>query len=145
MSPSTATRTWGRAVPVRTGSKRVIVGLLLAAVVVAVILLAQRLPAPDKAPPLSITNSSAYAVTMEASGPGQDGWITVGVVDANTTVVAREVVDQGSTWTLRFTSQGREFDGYDIARSQLASDGWHYTVPDEIGSQLAEAGVPKSP
>ena len=61
MSPSTATRTWGRAVPVRTGSRQVIVGLVLAVVAVAVVMLAQRLPAPGKVPPLSIENQSLTA------------------------------------------------------------------------------------
>jgi hypothetical protein len=59
--------------------------------------------------------------------------------------VAREVIDQGSTWSLRFTSQGQGFEGYEVSRSQLASDGWHYSVPTDIGSQLVQAGVPQSP
>ncbi|MGZ4695737.1 MAG: hypothetical protein ACXWA3_19095 [Acidimicrobiales bacterium] len=145
MSPSTATRTWGRAVPVRSSSRRVLVGIAIAVVAVAVIALAQRMPAPGKAPPISLVNPSDYAVTIEASGPGTNGWVTIGIISPRTTTVSREVVDQGPDWSLRFTSQGQDFDGYEVSRDQLASDGWHYTVPSEISGQLADAGVPQSP
>jgi hypothetical protein len=145
MTPSTATPTWRRAVPVRSGSRRVLVGILLAVVALAVAVLAQRMPEPHKAPAISIDNPSDYAVTIEATGPDGKGWMTIGIVDPGSTTVAREVIDQGSVWSLRFTSQGRDFDGFEVTRSQLASDGWQYTVPTQIGDQLAEAGVPQSP
>lgn len=145
MSSSTATRTWGRAVPVRSSSRRVLVGIAIAVIAVAVVALAQRMPEPGKVPPVSLENSSDYSVTVEASGPGTNGWVTIGIIPARSTTVSREVVDQGSDWSLRFTSQGQGFDGYEVSRSQLASDGWHYTVPSEISGQLAEAGVPQSP
>lgn len=145
MTPSTATPTWRRAVPVRSGSRRVLVGLLLAVVAVAVAVLAQRMPEPAKAPAITIDNASDYAVTIEATGPDGKGWMTIAIVDPGSTRVAREVIDQGSVWSLRFTSQGRDFEGFEVSRSQLASEGWRYTVPTEIGDQLAEAGVPQSP
>jgi hypothetical protein len=145
MSPSTATRTWGRAVPVRSGSKRLLLGLAGAVVAAAVLVLAQRMPEPGKVPPIAIENRSDYAVTVEVTGSGDGGWVTIGTAGPRSTAVAREVIDQGSNWSLRFTSQGRAFDGYEVSRGQLASDGWHYTVPDDIGDQLIESGVPPSP
>ena len=122
-----------------------LVGILLAVVAVAVAVLAQRMPEPDKAPAITIDNPSDYAVTIEATGPDGKGWMTIGIIDPGSTKLAREVIDQGSVWSLRFTSQGRDFDGFEVSRSQLAADGWHYTVPTQIGDQLAEAGVPQSP
>ena len=145
MSPSTATRTWRRAVPVRSSSRRVLIGVLLAVVAVAVAMLAQRMPEPHKAPAITIDNASDYAVTIEASGADDNGWMTVAIVDPHSTQVAREVIDQGSVWSLRFTSQGVEFTDHKVTRSDLAADGWHYTIPTEIGDQLAESGVPQSP
>jgi hypothetical protein len=145
MSPSTATRTWGRAVPVRSGSRRVLLVVLAAVVVIAGVALAQTMQEPAKAPALSIDNPNDYAVTVEASGPGPDGWVTVAIVGPRSSYVAREVIDQGSTWSLRFTSQGRGFDGYEVDRHDLAAAGWTYDVPTDVGGQLAEAGVPATP
>jgi|SRR3954451_7072042 hypothetical protein len=145
MTPSTATRTWRRAVPVHSNSRRVLVGVLLAVVAVAVVVLAQRMPAPHKAPGITIDNPSDYAVTIEATGADGTGWMSVAIVDPHSTYLAREVIDQGSVWSLRFTSQGVEFSDHQVTRSDLAAEGWHYTIPSEIGDQLAEAGVPRSP
>jgi len=145
MSPSTTTRTWGRVVPVRSSSKRVLVGLVLAVIAIAAVGLAQTMPPPAKAPAITIDNPTDYTAMIEASGPGPDGWVGIGIVEPHSTVVATEVVDQGSTWSLRFTSQGERFGDFEISRDQLAADDWHYSVPTEIGGQLAEAGVPHSP
>jgi hypothetical protein len=145
MSPSTATRTWGRAAPVRTGSRRVLIAVLLALVVVAGVALAETMQEPTKAPALTIDNPNDYAVTVEASGQGPDGWVTIAIVEPRRSTIAREVIDQGSGWSLRFTSQGREFPPFEIPRRDLAATGWSYAIPTEVGAQLTEAGVPPTP
>jgi len=145
MTPSTATRTWRRAVPVRSGSRRVLVGVLLAVVAIAVVVLAQRMPEPHKAPAITIDNPSDYAVTIEATGADGTGWTAVAIVDPHSTRVAREVIDQGPVWSLRFSSQGVEFTDHEMTRRDLAAADWHYSIPAEIGDQLAESGVPQSP
>jgi hypothetical protein len=145
MSPSTATRTWGRAVPVRPGSRRVQLAIHAVVVGVAAVALAQTMQEPAKAPPITIDNPNDYAITIETSGQGPDGWVTIAIVEPKSSTVAREVVDQGSSWSLRFTSQGEGFAGYQIDRSDLAGAGWTYAVPTDIGGQLAEAGMPPSP
>jgi hypothetical protein len=145
VSPSTTTRTWGRTVPVRSSSKRVMIGILLVVIAVAAVALGQRLPAPTKAPTITIDNPTDYAMTIEASGSGHEGWVGIVIVEARGTTTATEVVDQGSNWSLRITSQGHVFDEIEVSREQLSDAGWRYTVPSDIGDQLAEAGVPQSP
>ena len=145
MSPSTTTRTWGRVVPVRSSSRRVLVGILLVVIAIAAVALAQAMPAPAKSHDITIDNPSDYAVTVEASGPGPDGWVGIAVVPAQGSAVASEVIDQGSTWSLRFTSQARRFEDFEVTRQQLADNDWHYALPADISDQLTEAGVPPSP
>jgi hypothetical protein len=144
MSPSVATRTWGRAPEHDLRSRRPLLVLLIAGLVLAV-LLAPHLALPAKVPPLAIDNGGEYSVTIEASNGAGDGWAPVAVVPAGQTVVVHELIDEGPNWTFRFTSQGHRFDGYGVRRADLAAAGWRYAVPDEVMARLRADGVPPSP
>ena len=144
MSPSVATRTWGRPPPADLARRRSLAIFVAVAVVVAVAVL-PRLTLPAKAPGLTITNGTEYTVMIEAADGAGGGWTPVALVDANRTVLAHELIDRGSTWTLRFTSQGRQVGGYRVDRAELAASGWQYTVPADVAVQLRARGAPASP
>ena len=144
MSPSVATRTWGRPSPVDLSHRRPLAILVAVGLVVAIAVL-PRLAPPAKAPPLTITNGGDYTVTIEASNGAGDGWTPVAVVDANGTVRAEELIDRGDTWTLRFTSQGHQIGTYHVDRADLAANGWQYTVPPDVALRLGELGAPPTP
>ncbi len=144
MSPSVATRTWGRPPPVDLARRRSLLIFLVVAALVALAVL-PRLALPAKTPALTITNGTEYTVMIEAARPDGGGWTPVALVDANRTVQAQELVDRGSTWNLRFTSQGREVSGYQVERAELAANGWQYAVPADVALQLRTQGAPPTP
>ena len=144
MSPSVATRTWGSDSTTDTANRRPLAILVVVGVVLAV-LIAPRLALPAKVPPLTITNANEYTVMVEASNGRGDGWAPVAIIRSGQTAVVHELIDQGPDWTFRFTGQGRQFTGYGVSRAQLAADGWHYTVPDDVAAQLRADRVPASP
>ena len=144
MSPSVATRTWGDASTTdRTNRRPLIIFVAIGLVVAA--LLAAKLALPTKAPTLTIDNPPAYTVTIEASNGTGSGWSPVAVVPAQKTTAVTELNDEGSEWSLRFTSQGSQFTGYQVRRSDLAASGWHYSVPDDVAARLQVQGAPISP
>ena len=93
MSPSVATRTWGRPPPVDLSHRRPLVVLVAVGLVVAIAVL-PRLAPPAKAPALTVTNGTDYPVTIEASNGAGGGWTPVAFVDANRTVRAEELIDR---------------------------------------------------
>jgi len=143
MSRSVATRTWADAPHHELRSRRPLVALLVFGLA-GLALLAPRVALPTKVPRLTIENAGVYTVIVEASDRSDTGWSPVAIVHAGQTVVAREVIDVGSTWNLRFTSQGNVLGGYEVPRSELAAAGWHYGVPDDVISRLRDLGAPPS-
>ena len=143
MSRSLATRARGDAPHHAPRSRRPLVALLLLGLV-GLALLAPRLALPAKVPPLTIENAGAYTVIVEASDRSDSGWTPVAIVRAGKTVVAREVIDVGPNWNVRFISQGHELGGYEVRRSDLAAAGWRYSVPDDVINRLRDQGAPPS-
>lgn len=144
MSPSVATRTWGDASTTdRTNPRPLIIFVALGLLVAA--LLVPKLALPTKVPTLTIDNPSAYTVTIEASNGTDSGWSPVAVVPAQQTTAVTELNDEGPEWSLRFTSQGSQFTGYEVRRSDLAASGWHYSVPDDVAVRLQAQGASISP
>jgi hypothetical protein len=137
------TRTWGHAPQHEHGPRRLFATLVMVGLVLTVFV-APHLALPAKVPSLTIDNPGVYTVTIEASDRTDDGWITVAIVHAGQTVAAREVIDVGPTWNLRFTSQGIVLGGYEVRRSDLAAAGWHHSVPDDVINRLRDQGVPPS-
>jgi hypothetical protein len=54
-------------------------------------------------------------------------------------------VDQGPTWTIHFSAQGRDGGDVTVERSQLERDGWVYRIPDSVIDDLRTAGAPRPP
>jgi hypothetical protein len=144
MSPSLATRTWGRASPTDLTNRRPLIVLVVLGLIVGG-LLVPRLGLPRTVPPLTVDNPTPYSMLIEASNDGSSGWSAVSLVAARRTDTETGVVDEGSDWNLRFTSQGVELTGYHVTRAELAANDWHYTVPPEVSRRLAAAGAPPSP
>ena len=144
MSPSVATRTRDDASTTDHTNPRPLIIFVAIGLVVAA-LRAPKLALPTKVQTLTIDNPSAYTVTIEASNGNESGWSPVAVVPAQQTTAVNELNDEGPEWSLRFTSQGSQFTGYQVRRSDLAASGWHYSVPDDVAARLQAQGVPTSP
>ena len=141
MSPSTTTRTWGRVVPVRSSSKRVLVGLVLAVIAIAAVGLAQTMPPPAKAPAITIDNPTDYdarANLMWCATNALNGLIGAGVPqDWTTHMLGHELtamfgIDHAKTlailqpavWTVRKEQKRAKL-------VQYAERVWDLTAGDE--------------
>ena len=49
--------------------------------------------------------------------------------------------DQGSTWTFRFSSQGRVVGDLVSTRADLERGGWRVVIPDTFAESLRADGV----
>jgi len=144
MTPSLATRTWGRASPADLTNRRPMVVLIVIGVIVGALII-PRLGLPPKVPPLTIDNPTRYTVLIEASNGSDPGWSPVAIVHAGHTDTETDLIDEGPSWLLRFTSQGIELTGYHVSRADLAAHGWRYTVPSDVAHRLEAQGAPPSP
>jgi hypothetical protein len=144
MTPSTATRAWHRPADPKLGPSRL---LIISAIVVGGVLiaLARALPQPHHVPRLTIENPTDYSLLVETSNNTGNGWVPAAIVGPNTSVEARELVDQGDTWALRFRGQGRDGGTDLVTRDQLEAADWSYSIPTDVNDRLAEAGAPASP
>lgn len=100
---------------------------------------------PARIDRLTVVNPTDYDVIVEVAGAEGGGWLTVSSVERGTTAVVGDVVDQGGTWRFRIRGQGRAGGVVELRRAELASDGWRFTVPPEVGARLERAGAPPSP
>ena len=79
-------------------------------VLLVVVLIAAVLPRllanTPTAPEITLVNRTKYAMHVQATDAGRDGWTGMGTVERQDTTVVRDVVDQGSEWIFHFESQG---------------------------------------
>jgi hypothetical protein len=109
---------------------------------VAVALLASSLHTGPYVSGVTFENSSHYSYEVSVAG-GTHGAVTLlGNIAAEEHTTVQSVFDQGSTWTFRFSSQGRNVGEVTMSRADLAQDGWHVQVPAQFADSLTRAGVP---
>jgi hypothetical protein len=94
---------------------------------------------------LTIENATPYAVTVDASDAGHDGWTSVAIVGPHATTVAQDVIDEGSTWTFCFAGQGRPGGTVTPTHDKLVQVGWRLRIPGAVGRQLELEGAPPTP
>ncbi|HEV3400227.1 MAG TPA: hypothetical protein VG078_00245 [Acidimicrobiales bacterium] len=115
--------------------------------VLSPLLLVARLTAgPSFVSEVTVDNPLVYKVNVEVKPGDGGGWTGLGTVRRETSKTVEKVVDQGSTWTFRFT-YGRQLGGeMTVNRSELRAAGWRVTVPPEVGDRLRQAGLrPSAP
>lgn len=128
------------------GSSRGAVPVWVAVVVGAVLVLAASIWVMDALTPefvdeLSIENPTDHPVKVQARGEEAEGWLTVATVPAGRTHRAGQILDQGQTWTFRFSRQEVAVERT-YQRDELEGQGWQVTVPDELQERLRGEGVP---
>jgi hypothetical protein len=114
----------------------VVVGALFALAVTAV-----AVDSPSRTPDITVENSTPYDLTIEVSERDGDDWMGFALVNAHSEIVVGKPIDHGPQWTFRFGAGGN----YTVERSALEAAGWRMRVPDDVGDQLAAAGVAPSP
>ena len=95
---------------------------------------------------VTVDNPLVYKVNVQVRPGDGDGWSGLGTVRRETSKTVEEVVDQGPTWTFRFTYGGQLGGEMTVSRSELRADGWRILVPPDVGDRLRQAGLrPSAP
>jgi hypothetical protein len=94
---------------------------------------------------VGFVNRTQYAMDVEVTGAGNDGWTPLATAERQETTEVRDVVDQGKTWTFRFTSQGFSGGELRFTKTDLARAGWKIDIPQAVGNRLASEGAKPTP
>jgi hypothetical protein len=133
--------------PYVSGDERIRLGfdvripMLALASLIAVALFAAAIQPGPFVNRITIVNHSAYALDVEVAGARANDWTQLQTASGNAADSVQAVFDQGSTWTFRFTLQGRVLGEVVQSRAELVSAGWRVVVPDEYAVKLRSEGV----
>ena len=97
---------------------------------------------PPTVDEITIVNGTDYDLDVEVSGDDRQGWLPVAIVEAGSTRVSEEVIDQGDVWVFRFRHRGDPVGELSLSRSELARSGWRVEVPETVSQRLRELGRP---
>ncbi|HEX4490155.1 MAG TPA: hypothetical protein VH914_03025 [Acidimicrobiia bacterium] len=112
--------------------------------VAAVAVLASALRTGPYVSSVTFDNPNTYAFEASVSGGSHGATLLLGNISAKNHTTVRSVFDEGSTWTFRFSSQGRSVGAVVMSRADLAAANWHVQLPDRFGDSLTRAGVPQT-
>jgi hypothetical protein len=90
---------------------------------------------------VTVVNNGEYAVDVAVAGANPRDWTLLGTAADHASTEIATVFDQGSTWTIRFTTQGRVLGDVVRSRADLASRGWRIELPERFVEALRRAGV----
>jgi hypothetical protein len=91
-----------------------------------------------------LVNETEYSANVDVRGEG-GGWLGLGTVSANETREVGDVIDQGPTWTFRFSYGGHDPVEVTVGKQELIEAGWRVEVPEELEENLRAEGVPPPP
>jgi hypothetical protein len=115
------------------------IAVLVALIVVAA--LAPRLKPGPFIASVTVVNHSEYVFDVDVAGAKADGWMPLGAAPAGASTSISAVFDQGSTWTFRFSVEGRMVGEIVALRADLARAGWQVVIPARFTTELRVAGV----
>jgi hypothetical protein len=127
----------------RSGRSEAVPATLAAlAIAVLLVLVSTTLRLPDQVS-LTVQNPLPWRTEVEVRGAGDSGWTGAGAVPRDGQLDFLALPDQGSDWVVRFTYAGYS-EEVEVTRDQLEADGWTVQVPEALGEQLREGGVPET-
>jgi hypothetical protein len=91
-----------------------------------------------------LVNDTEYSADADVRGES-GGWLDLTTVEARETGEIREVIDQGSRWTFRFSYAHYDPVEVTVNKKDLIEAGWRVEVPIELEENLRAAGVPPPP
>lgn len=134
--------------PTRRSLRATQVGAVLAAVAVTslvFLLVVAAFRDPVFVDRVRIENPSGYDIRVDIADSDVGGRMLLGVAGQHCTTEFNDVIDPGSTWVVRFATQGRDGGAITVARSELERSGWTLRVPDEVVQRFAVGGAPLAP
>jgi hypothetical protein len=94
---------------------------------------------------LTVENPSAYDVDIDARRPGDFKVLGLGTSETGTTRSFHQVIDRGDTWIFEFSTAGVPAGSLEVAREDLADNGWRVVIPERVTDELRRAGVETPP
>ncbi len=91
-----------------------------------------------------IVNETDYSAKVEVRGES-GGWFGLTTVSEQETLEVGEVIDQGSSWTFRFSYGSHHPVALTMSKKELIDAGWRVEVPEEFEENLRAEGVPPPP
>ena len=90
---------------------------------------------------VTINNPTPYPVEVLVAGAAGDAQLDLGPVSPSASHTFESVVDQGDRWVVHVTSAGSDGGDFVVRRSEVARAHWVITIPDAVGTKLAEGGA----
>ena len=91
-----------------------------------------------------LVNETDYSANVEVRGENE-GWLALGTLSPQEAREVTQVIDQGSSWTFRFSYGGHDPVELMLTKSELIDADWRVEVPDELEDNLQAEGVPRPP
>ncbi|HEX2295574.1 MAG TPA: hypothetical protein VHN37_09730 [Actinomycetota bacterium] len=91
-----------------------------------------------------LVNDTDYSVSVDVRGE-TDGWLSLATLPSHRSRAIGQVIDQGMTWTFRFSHGYHDPFEVELSRRPLADADWRVEVPAELEADLRAEGVPPSP
>ena len=93
---------------------------------------------------IELVNETGYPANVDVRG-SEGGWLNLATVSAESSKEIEQVIDQGATWTFRFSYGGHDPLEIEITRADLVAAGWRVEVPSELEDVLRAEDVPPPP
>jgi hypothetical protein len=90
---------------------------------------------------LVVVNETDYHANVDVRGM-EGGWLGLTKVPANQDREVGDVIDQGPSWTFRFSYGSRAPVDVTMSKQELIEAGWQVEVPAELEDRLQAEGVP---
>jgi len=94
---------------------------------------------------VSFENQTDYAIRIEVAGADGSTWMPLGVATQHCRTSFDLVIDQGSTWQIRFFAQAREGGQVSVERGDLERSDWTFQIPASVEAELASRQAPLPP
>jgi hypothetical protein len=88
-----------------------------------------------------VVNETDYPANVAVRG-GEGGWLGLTTVPPDQDREVGKVIDQGPSWTFRFSYGSRSPVDVTVSKQELVDADWHVRVPVELEDRLESEGVP---
>jgi hypothetical protein len=119
--------------------------VVAAAAVLVIVAASHLLAGPSFIPRITVVNGTDYALDVDATKAGHQGWLPIGTARQHSTTVFEQVADEGDQWVFRFRTEGIDGGELRVSRTALEQARWRIEVPTSVADQLKAAGATPTP
>lgn len=130
-----------QAAPTRLGRNIVVVALGALGALVLTLGVLRLVEGPAVVDRVAINNPTPYPLEVSVAGARGADHVDLGPVAPGSSHTFESVVDQGDRWVVHVTSAGSNGGEFAVGRSELERTHWVITIPDAVGTKLADTGA----